>query len=306
MPLAEQFDFSRATRVEYDKTAQKHEHRVNFESIWCPWPDDGTETVTVGNGAHFDAAIVTVPVAALGRVSKQVTQSRYKNSRGEAVGPQWKAMLEEMGTVATQSMQLWVNRGTRALGWKHGQVSFSAFVHPFDTWADLSHLIGVEEPGETAGSIRARPGVSVTVDTQPGDNEDVPSNEVRGVHYFCSVLPERQIPRALRAGPNRDRLDLDRTRWIAKLRDTVRDNGRYFLDEWIFHLWPDAVYRYPTAFKWTSARRPEEPAWPQSPGGPARGGECRPVGTVHVEPAGHDAVSAAAGSGCGAAPLRRR
>ncbi len=160
-------------------------------------------------------------------------------------------MLEELRTVATQSMQLWVNWGTRDLGWRHGQVSFSAFVHPFDTWADLSHLIGVEDGGEMAGSIPARRPLSLTWDTQHGGTADEPSTKVRGVHYFCSVLPERQIPRELRARPKRDRLDLDHTRSVADVRDIVRDNGRYFLDEWIFHLWPDAVYRYPTAFKWT-------------------------------------------------------
>ena len=43
--------------------------------------------------------------------------------------------------------------------------AFPAFVHPFDTWADLSRLVEVEN--------------------QPG---------ARGVHYFCSVLPERDVP----------------------------------------------------------------------------------------------------------------
>ena len=99
---------------------------------------------TVGDGStvrqplvgHYDDVIVTVPIAALGRVSKQLAQ-RAKN-RDEAVRP-WKTMLRNLGTVATQSIQLWVNRIHAQLGWTHGQVSFSAFVHPFDTWADLSH-----------------------------------------------------------------------------------------------------------------------------------------------------------------------
>ena len=63
-------------------------------------------------------------------------------------GRRWRDMLENLGTVATQSVQIWVNQETRTLGWTHGQVSFSAFVHPFDTWADLSQLVEVEnQPG---------------------------------------------------------------------------------------------------------------------------------------------------------------
>ena len=84
-------------------------------------------------------------------------------------GGRWADMLANIGTVATQSVQLWVNKKTRDLGWTHGQVSFSAFVHPFDTWADLSQLIEVEH--------------------QP---------DAHGVHYFCSVLPEGEIPEPLR------------------------------------------------------------------------------------------------------------
>ena len=224
-PLISQFDD--ATRDEYDRLEKEDEQNVNFESIWCNWPHGQDVIVKVGAGAdsEFDAVIVTVPVAALGRVSKQMAASRYRN-----VGARWQAMLDNLGTVATQSMQLWVNKATRDLGWKHGQVSFSAFVHPFDTWADLSHLIEVERPG---------------------------GNEVRGVHYFCSALAERQIPRRLKQLESYDRLGIERTDPIAVVHDTVRENARYFLEEWIYQLWPDAVHRYPTAFKWTVLVDPE-------------------------------------------------
>jgi uncharacterized protein with NAD-binding domain and iron-sulfur cluster len=226
-PDAKQFAFDAETLTEYTALAEADNPAVNFESIWCTWPGDGSETVTVGDGADFDAVIVTVPIAALGRVSQQVAGSSYVNSRGEEVGPRWTAMLEEIGTVATQSIQLWVNRETRDLGWMRGQVCFSAFVHPFDTWADLSHLIEVET-------------------AQPGSAEDTP----RGVHYFCSTLPEWQIPEPLRVAANRDRIGIGDTEPVGDAQDVVRENARYFLDEWIYQLWPDASHRYPTAFKW--------------------------------------------------------
>lgn len=225
-PLVDQFDD--ATHANYKRLAAEDEQNVNFESIWCNWPHGEDVVVRVGAGAdsEFDAVIVTVPIAALGRVSKQVAQSRY----GDA-GQRWQAMLDNLGTVATQSMQLWVNRATRELGWQHGQVSFSAFVHPFDTWADLSHLIEVERAGE---------------------------NDVRGVHYFCSALPERQIPDTLKGQTSHDRLAIKNPRVIAAMQETVRENARYFLEDWIYQLWPDAVHRYPTAFKWNVLVDPEK------------------------------------------------
>jgi len=229
-PFDEQFDFDDRTRAEYERLLAEDEQQVNFESIWCRWPPADDKSYTVGSGSDFDAVIVTVPIGALARVSQQVAESTYEDDHGKAVGPQWRAMLEQLETVATQSVQLWVTRNTRDLGWTHGQVSFSAFVHPFDTWADLSHLIKVEGSG-------------------PGNN--TPS----GVHYFCSTLPESQIPAALRDAVERARYELGEhlaaaPYYLGELQDIVRENARYFLDDWIFQLWPDAVYRYPTAFKW--------------------------------------------------------
>ena len=214
MPLDDQFDT--ATRREYQRMAAEDEQSVNFESIWCQWPHGREVIVRVGEGAGYDDVIVTVPIAALGRVSRQVAASPQ-------VGKKWTAMLENLGTVATQSAQLWVNQDTRGLGWTQGQVSFSAFVHPFDTWADLSHLIDTEGP-------------------------DTGAERALGVHYFCSVLPEEDIPDGLRIAEIDGLVhDLDA---VGKAHYIVHENARAFLEEWAFQLWPDAVRRYPTAFKW--------------------------------------------------------
>ena len=34
------------------------------------------------------------------------------------------------------------------------------------------------------------------------------------------------------------------------MKELVKQNAKRFLDEWVFHLWPDAVDRYPNVFKW--------------------------------------------------------
>jgi uncharacterized protein with NAD-binding domain and iron-sulfur cluster len=201
---------------------------ANFESVWCTWPEEYGDVVfaTVGaarrteaddslNVGNYDHVVVTVPIAALKRVSRKLAEKSLK----------WKSMLDNIGTVATQSVQLWVNKETAELGWPHGRVNFSGFVHPFDTWADLSDVIKVENQGDA-----------------------------RGVHYFCCVLPEKQIPQTMRAPNPQSNQAKNDTRpapnQIAEVRETVKENVKRFLDEWVFQLWPDAVHRYPNVFRW--------------------------------------------------------
>jgi len=220
-PHVDQFAFDDATREEYERALKEKDSTtfVNFESAWCNWPHFEDVYATVGEQAgttgqedssligHFDSVVVTVPVAALPRVSKQLVAARNE------AGRKWQTMLHRIRTVATQSAQLWVTKPTYELGWTHGQVCFSGFVHPFDTWADLSQLTKVEN--------------------QP---------EARGVHYFCSVLPDPDIERI--EDPQRAVTEL------AKAKEVVKQNVRIFLNDWVFHLWQNAADRYPNTFKW--------------------------------------------------------
>jgi hypothetical protein len=139
-------------------------------------------------------------------------------------------MLDKIATVATQSAQLWFTPKTCELGWTRGQVNLSAFVHPFDTWADLSHLIGVEG--------------------QQG---------VGSLHYLCSVLPEQLVRDWNESWRRREREDTAIERQaaatsavtdLAIARTLVKANVKTFLNDSAFQLWPDAVHRYPKAFKW--------------------------------------------------------
>jgi uncharacterized protein with NAD-binding domain and iron-sulfur cluster len=55
-------------------------------------------------------------------------------------------MVRNLGTVATQSLQLWLRADERQLGWsgEAGDV-VSGFTEPFDTWASMSHLLDFED-----------------------------------------------------------------------------------------------------------------------------------------------------------------
>lgn len=106
-------------------------------------------------GDDFDLVVLGVGLGAVAEVCRELV----------AIDPKWQAMVENVKTVATQAFQLWLRDGMPALGWSAGPVALSGFVEPFDTWADMSHLIPMEEWKEPA----------------PG-----------AVAYFCSVLPEEE------------------------------------------------------------------------------------------------------------------
>jgi hypothetical protein len=57
----------------------------------------------------------------------------------------WKLMVERVKTVQTQSCQVWLSQNMEQVGWTLPQIDFSAYVKPFDTWADLRQLIDREQ-----------------------------------------------------------------------------------------------------------------------------------------------------------------
>jgi uncharacterized protein with NAD-binding domain and iron-sulfur cluster len=150
----------------------------------------GEKTLRVG--ADFDLVVLGLGVGAIPHVCGELV----------AREPRWRAMTERVKTVATQAFQVWMREDMRELGWKAPPVNLSGFVEPFDTWADMGHLI----PRESF--------------TQP----------VRSIAYFCSALPD--APPARGAGP-------DRLHDAAHAR--VRRNAVRFLGRDVGALWPRAV-----------------------------------------------------------------
>jgi uncharacterized protein with NAD-binding domain and iron-sulfur cluster len=88
------------------------------------------------------------------------------------------------------------------LGWAHGPTVLSGFTEPFDTWADMRHLIAKE-----------------SWPTAP-----------RALAYFCSVLAD--------GAPPGERSSAD---YPARQREQVRRNAVAFLNRDVAHLWPRAV-----------------------------------------------------------------
>jgi len=119
----------------------------------CPWDGRAADQKVLRRGQDFDLVVLGVGVGAIPHVARELV----------ARDARWRAMTRFVKSVPTQAFQLWLNADTHNLGWQHGPANVSGFVEPFDTWADMSHL--VEE-----------------------ESFSVPP---RSIAYFCSVLPDR-------------------------------------------------------------------------------------------------------------------
>ncbi|MEI9949995.1 MAG: NAD(P)-binding protein [Pseudomonadota bacterium] len=116
----------------------------------------------------------------------------------------WRQMIEHVKCVPTQAFQVWLRPDMAALGWSDRPINVSGYVEPFDTWADMSHLIPKENWPERPGALA----------------------------YFCSVLPERSVPFDAGLMPGR---------YAALAHECVRVNCIEFLNKDIAVLWPRAL-----------------------------------------------------------------
>ena len=179
---------------------------VDFE---CHWDRTCVETKRLAVGQDFDLVILGVGVGAIPHACKDLV----------AQDARWRAMVEQVKTVSTQAFQLWMHPQMNELGWTDGAVNISGFVEPFDTWADMSHLVPEE--------------------SHPPD--------VRSIAYFCSALPD--------AAPGQH---LGHAGYPASRREEVKRNAINFLEKDISHLWRGASHPR-SGFRWEILAQPCEP-----------------------------------------------
>jgi uncharacterized protein with NAD-binding domain and iron-sulfur cluster len=163
---------------------------VDFESFWSPRRDAGRRTLRAGT--DFDLVVFGISLGMVRFVCADLVDH----------DPAWRSMVDKLGTVATQSLQLWLNRDECALGWPGPDgVTLSGFAKPFDTWASMTHLLPVEG--------------------WPPD--DAP----RALAYFCGAL----------AAPDPSAGAVD----VRHASAAVGERARAFLDTDVAALWPAAV-----------------------------------------------------------------
>jgi uncharacterized protein with NAD-binding domain and iron-sulfur cluster len=151
-------------------------------------------------GEDFDFVILGVGLGAVPAVCGEIL----------ARDPRWRAMVDHVKTVATQAFQIWMESAMNELGWRDASIVVSGFAEPFDTWADMAHLIRHE-------SWPRAP---------------------RALAYFCSMLPDANAPH--------DRSQRD---YPARRHAEVRDSAVRFLNRDVVKLWPEATGA-PGQFRW--------------------------------------------------------
>lgn len=166
---------------------------VDLESLWSPRRDVGRRTLEAGK--DFDAVVFAISLGMVPHICEELLSA----------SPAWRSMVENVGTVATQALQLWLSEDEKALGWSGPPgVTVSGFVKPFDTWASMPHLLAAEDWPE--------------------------SDRPRTIAYFCSVLATPDLGDAPPDGDGATR--------------AVRARAHTFLDHDVATLWPAAVERW--------------------------------------------------------------
>jgi uncharacterized protein with NAD-binding domain and iron-sulfur cluster len=82
--------------------------------------------IPVYNG---DIVVFGLSLGSVGNVAKELLNDN----------PRWQEMHDKMGTVATQSVQLWLNCSAEDLGWSPDAL-VGGFLEPYDTWSDMPLL----------------------------------------------------------------------------------------------------------------------------------------------------------------------
>lgn len=170
----------------------------DFESHW---DHRKVATLTLEVTRDFDFVVLGVGIGALPFVCGEII----------ATNARWRDMVARIKTVATQAFQIWLDADLQDLGWDIPPVTLTSFVKPFDTWADMGHVVPAEN----------------WRDPQP-----------RTSAYFCNVLADPPHE------PQASDIDYPRRR-----REEVRNNAIRFLNRDIGKLWPKAK-RHSGEFRW--------------------------------------------------------
>lgn len=106
--------------------------------------DRSTETmIELHHGDDFDQVILATSLGMVPHVAAQIIERDER----------WQAMVDNVATVATQALQLWSNRSAAELGWPHAGSTVAAYPSPFDTYAEMSHLVDIEATGDGTESV---------------------------------------------------------------------------------------------------------------------------------------------------------
>jgi uncharacterized protein with NAD-binding domain and iron-sulfur cluster len=173
------------------------------------WDDGKVATKALEAGTDFDCVVLAVGLGAVPYVCRELIEHDCR----------WRDLVTNCKTVATQAFQLWMREDMEQIANFPTQVTVSGFMQPFDSWADMRQVI----------------------------DEESWSVPPRAVAYFCSALPDAQLP------PQDSGADFS-----SACRQVVRANAIRFLNKHARHLWPGAANA--NGFRWELLMDPSDPA----------------------------------------------
>ncbi|MGK7926240.1 MAG: hypothetical protein AB4290_13520 [Spirulina sp.] len=106
---------------------------INLESYWNQWED--IEEIQLHVGEDFDRVIFGISLAAIPHVFPEALE----------VSDRWREMCARVKTNQTQALQVWMKPNLKELGWYLPSPILVGFEHPYNTWADMTHLLDRED-----------------------------------------------------------------------------------------------------------------------------------------------------------------
>lgn len=171
-----------------------------LESQWCTWPD--AERRELRRGRDFDIVVLAIPPPMSSIVCRELVEDR----------PEWRDMIANVATVATQAFQVWLRKPEPALGWPYPGTTMAGYAKPFDTWASMPQIIDAED----------------------WPDEDRPA----AIAYFCGSLAASWPPVGESNG----------LAYRNHQAGRVRDHAIDFLEQDLRHLLPGAFGDH--GFRW--------------------------------------------------------
>ncbi|MCB9642171.1 MAG: NAD(P)-binding protein [Myxococcales bacterium] len=167
------------------------ESGCSLEDWWTTWQDPAAPVILEA-GKDFDRVVLGISIGALPYLCQEMIEH----------SPRFAAMIEGVKTTQTQAVQIWMTPTLEETGWKEHPTIAIQFAAPFDTWADMTHLLPIE------GSPEGHP--------------------VGSIAYLCSGMPDDEPlpPR----GPND---------YAKRQNERVRQHALRWLKDHGHHLWPN-------------------------------------------------------------------
>jgi uncharacterized protein with NAD-binding domain and iron-sulfur cluster len=173
---------------------------VNLESYYSTWQP--VQQQTLQKGQDFDLVILGISIGALPTIAKELIA---KNAG-------WESMVKNVIPVSTIAFQLWLNTTIQEMQWPYtddGLALLGSYQEPYDTWADMSDLIGLENWPQ--------------------------ASTPQSIAYFCGPTPQ---PNANEILQNAQQSDFGDASFPEKQTKMAKEFALDYLQQLSAHIWP--------------------------------------------------------------------